>query len=58
MDPFAVLCTMPGMVALKMRAAASWLAEAIGMVVATNTSAAGAAAVMWSIRHPGWPSWS
>jgi hypothetical protein len=47
------------MAALKVRAAASWLAELSGMMVATNTSAAGAAAVMRSIRpesRPGAPA--
>ena len=55
---FTLLCTIPGIAALKVRAADSCPELAIGMMVATNTSADGAAEVMWSIRvdrRPGAP---
>ena len=49
MPAFTLLCTMPGIAALKLLTAASPSLHPSGMICATNTSAFGAVVVMRSI---------
>jgi hypothetical protein len=46
---FTLLCTMPGIAALKLFTAASPSLHPSGVICATNTSVFGAVVVMWSI---------